>query len=194
MGLSALAAEPRCGSDFSFSEGRAQGSLTQFLTLETSPKGWHHAILRQSEMADFAGSSLASRNLEERARYCKSFDAGRRQRYQGLYRGRKKLYERRAMAVQSPAKLAVGTVLLGCISSFVEAYLTRERPARLVSKAKASGWETGSTFCSERTRSIIGASPLRGRLVTDRGREGPGGVRAFWVWATGYWRFNSPVG
>jgi len=47
MGLSALAAEPHCGSDFSFSEGQARSSLTEFLTLETSPKGWHHAILRQ---------------------------------------------------------------------------------------------------------------------------------------------------
>jgi hypothetical protein len=194
MGLSALAAEPCRGSDFSFSEGRAQGSLTQFLTLETSPKGWHHAILRQSEMADFAGSSLASRNLEERARYCKSLDAGRRQRYQGLYRCRKKLYEIPAMAAQSPAKLAVGTALLGCISSFVEAYLTRERPARLFSKAKASGWETGSNVCSERTRSIIGASPLRGRLITDQGREGPGGSPGLFGWGTSNRRFNSPVG
>jgi hypothetical protein len=30
-----------------FSEARARSCLTEFLTLETSPKGWHHAILRQ---------------------------------------------------------------------------------------------------------------------------------------------------
>jgi len=47
QGLSGLADEPRCGSDFSFSEGRARSCLTEFLTLETSPNGWHHAILRQ---------------------------------------------------------------------------------------------------------------------------------------------------
>jgi hypothetical protein len=38
--------------------------------------------------------------------------------------------------------------LLGCISSFIGSYLTHERPTPPTSKAKALGWETGSTFCS----------------------------------------------
>src|ERR1700692_1744056 len=37
---------------------------------------------------------------------------------------------------------------LGCISSLIGSYLTHERPTRPISKAEASGWETGSTFCS----------------------------------------------
>jgi hypothetical protein len=36
-------------------------------------------------------------------------------------------------------------------------------------------------FLEPRTRSIVGASPLRGRLVTDRGREGPGESGPFGV-------------
>jgi hypothetical protein len=38
--------------------------------------------------------------------------------------------------------------LLGCISSFIGSYLTHERPTRPISKAKALGWESGSTFYS----------------------------------------------
>src|SRR6266849_5236999 len=48
----------------------------------------------------------------------------------------------------SPLTQELHSPLPGCISNFIGSYLTHERPTRPISKAKASGWETGSTFCS----------------------------------------------
>src|SRR5713226_2207244 len=67
-------------------------------------------------------------------------------------RGHKRVF---SVLIQSTAlniRIAPGSrtpsPLLGYISSFIGSYLTHERPTRPISKAKASGWETGSTFCS----------------------------------------------
>src|SRR6266850_2967185 len=55
---------------------------------------------------------------------------------------------RRHSTSGSPVTQELHCPLLGCLSSFIGSYLTHERPTRPISKAKASGWETGSTFYS----------------------------------------------
>src|SRR5258708_15975966 len=52
--------------------------------------------------------------------------------------------------------------LLGCIPSVIESSSRHERPTRPISKAKALGWETGSTFCSRGPDRQLAYIPLGG--------------------------------
>src|SRR5580704_12410013 len=63
--------------------------------------------------------------------------------------------------------------LAGCISGSIRSYLTHERSTCPVSKAKASGWEIGSTFCSRGPDRQLAQSPLAG---DSSQRKGEGSV------------------
>src|ERR1700682_5365706 len=71
----------------------------------------------------------------------------------------------------SPLTQELHSPLLGCISSFIGAYLTHERPTRPISKAKALGWETGSTFCSRGPDRQSAYLPSEGDLLQTKGES-----------------------
>src|SRR5438309_8183450 len=69
----------------------------------------------------------------------------------------------------SPLIQKLHSPLLGCILNFIGSYLTHERPTRPISKAKASGWETGSTFCSRGPDRHLAYLPSKGDLSQTKG-------------------------
>src|SRR5439155_8740478 len=70
-----------------------------------------------------------------------------------------------------PLSQEIHIPLLGCISSFSGSYLTHERPTHPISKAKALGWETGSTFCSRGPDRQLAYLPSEGDSLQTKGES-----------------------
>src|ERR1700723_499936 len=76
-----------------------------------------------------------------------------------------------ALIIRAAPTQELHSYLLGCITSFIRSSSRHERLTRPIWKAKASGWATGSTFCSRGPDRQLATLPSEGDSLQTQGES-----------------------